>query len=131
MIVLITYYISTYIQAVLNLFPLLTCVQRLFIIPASSSFSVFDNEHELPMVYSNGMVLWIPKVMLNARCYVDMYNFPNDKHKCQLKFGSWTYHNGQVRSKSSFIFKPKAQRQDSFNSHSILFRLKSFGICKK
>ncbi|CAH1802540.1 unnamed protein product [Owenia fusiformis] len=43
------------------------------------------------VVYSSGMVLWVPHAMVKVYCQLDMSRFPFDEQKCELKFGSWTY----------------------------------------
>ena len=44
---------------------------------------------------STGDVIWIPVAHAKAYCAMDMTYWPNDKHKCQLEYGSWT-HNGET-----------------------------------
>jgi len=50
----------------------------------------------LAVIYSSGLVLWIPKTKLTFSCEFDLRHFPFDEHVCKLKFGSWTYDAGQV-----------------------------------
>ena len=45
----------------------------------------------LSVVSNDGTVLWIPPVIINSRCDLDLYYFPFDKQQCQLIFGSWTH----------------------------------------
>ncbi|ELU01557.1 hypothetical protein CAPTEDRAFT_224098 [Capitella teleta] len=56
---------------------------------ADRSFEVaFD---AMPLIYSSGLVMWIPQISVQSRCPFDMTKFPFDTQKCELKFGSWTY----------------------------------------
>ncbi|ELT97538.1 hypothetical protein CAPTEDRAFT_176086 [Capitella teleta] len=50
----------------------------------------------LPVVYSTGMVMWIPQLRLRNRCSMDLSNFPFDTQKCTLRFGSWTYDQSKL-----------------------------------
>ncbi len=43
------------------------------------------------LVYSNGLMLWVPPGTYKSVCRVDVRNWPFDEHMCFLKFGSWTY----------------------------------------
>jgi nicotinic acetylcholine receptor len=44
------------------------------------------------LVFSNGLVMWIPPSTMQAVCHgIDLTNWPSDEHECFLKFGSWTY----------------------------------------
>jgi len=51
----------------------------------------------LYIVYNNGKVLWVPPAKLKAFCKVDLRLWPHESHTCNLKFGSWTSHGGQIR----------------------------------
>jgi hypothetical protein len=44
-----------------------------------------------PLVYPNGLVLWVPPGTYKSACRLDLKNWPFDEHMCFLKFGSWTY----------------------------------------
>ena len=43
------------------------------------------------LIYSNGMVMWVPPMTTKALCKLDLKKWPFDEHICSLKFGSWTY----------------------------------------
>ncbi|XP_064635186.1 neuronal acetylcholine receptor subunit alpha-7-like [Lineus longissimus] len=43
------------------------------------------------VVNSNGDILWIPIQQLKSSCTINLFRFPRDSHKCELKFGSWTF----------------------------------------
>ncbi|XP_018327385.1 acetylcholine receptor subunit alpha-like 1 [Agrilus planipennis] len=48
------------------------------------------------VVNSNGNIIWVPPVILNALCEFDLKYWPFDTQKCYLKFGSWTYHGEEI-----------------------------------
>ena len=48
------------------------------------------------VVQSDGSVSQIPPGIFQSTCSVDMTWFPFDEQTCQLKFGSWTNHEGMV-----------------------------------
>ena len=63
------------------------------------------NTAELPMselsysnaiVYNNGDIIWSRPGLLKTTCTFDLGNFPFDKQTCEFKFGSWSYHGGQL-----------------------------------
>ncbi|EYB85529.1 hypothetical protein Y032_0296g1686 [Ancylostoma ceylanicum] len=53
----------------------------------------FDSSYKSNLVvYSNGLVNWIPPGIFRITCKMDITMFPFDEQICFLKFGSWTYH---------------------------------------
>ena len=50
-----------------------------------------------------GHVTWIPPVVYDSSCLVDMTKFPFDEQTCYLKFGSWTYSSKQLDLVSDVI----------------------------
>ena len=62
-----------------------------------SENAVLEAERILPIVYSDGTVLWIPTVKVKAACDMYLDDFPADKQTCGLKVGSWT-HSGHTVS---------------------------------
>jgi nicotinic acetylcholine receptor len=62
---------------------------------AKSAYTYHDQQVNM-IVYSDGSILWIPPKQLMSHCAMDMRKFPFDQHKCQLKFGSWTFDGNRV-----------------------------------
>ena len=50
----------------------------------------------MAVVDNEGTVDWIPPVVLETDCSIDMSFFPFDKQTCYIKFGSWTYSGEKV-----------------------------------
>ena len=50
------------------------------------------------VVYSNGLVSWVPVYNLESDCAMDLTYFPFDTQNCSIKVGSWTYDGWQVQS---------------------------------
>ncbi|EGT55171.1 hypothetical protein CAEBREN_30258 [Caenorhabditis brenneri] len=52
----------------------------------------FDSTYQTNMiVYSSGLVHWVPPGIFKISCKIDIQWFPFDEQKCFFKFGSWTY----------------------------------------
>ena len=49
------------------------------------------------MVSNQGEIFWSPPARLLSSCKVDITYFPFDDQTCDLKFGSWTYEQAQVK----------------------------------
>lgn len=43
------------------------------------------------LVYSSGLVVWVPAASIRASCDLDLTRYPYDVHTCSLKFGSWVF----------------------------------------
>ncbi|CAG2116278.1 unnamed protein product [Medioppia subpectinata] len=43
------------------------------------------------LLYSNGVVFWVPPILLKSFCQLDLTDWPYDQQNCWLKFGSWTH----------------------------------------
>ncbi|GMT07561.1 hypothetical protein PENTCL1PPCAC_29735 [Pristionchus entomophagus] len=43
------------------------------------------------VVYSNGLVNWMPPGVFRLTCQINIVYFPFDVQKCWMKFGSWTF----------------------------------------
>ncbi|CAD6198724.1 unnamed protein product [Caenorhabditis auriculariae] len=53
----------------------------------------FDSTYKANIVvYSDGLVNWIPPGIFKLSCKMDITLFPFDEQICFMKFGSWTYH---------------------------------------
>ena len=48
------------------------------------------------VVSSDGNCLWVPPGLFLSTCKIDITWFPFDDQKCDMKFGSWTYHGGDL-----------------------------------
>lgn len=44
------------------------------------------------IVYSSGLVMFIPPAELVGSCIADVTYFPHDVHNCTIKVGSWVHH---------------------------------------
>jgi len=44
-----------------------------------------------PIVYHNGVVLWVPPCQITTHCNFTLDKTPYGEQTCSLKFGSWTY----------------------------------------
>ncbi|CAI5442870.1 unnamed protein product [Caenorhabditis angaria] len=53
----------------------------------------FDSTYKTnTVVYSDGVINWIPPGNFKISCKMDIMLFPFDEQICHMKFGSWTYH---------------------------------------
>ena len=43
------------------------------------------------VVYSSGLLSWVPLGLYITSCSIDIQWFPFDDQQCHMKFGSWTY----------------------------------------
>jgi len=61
------------------------------------------------LVYSNGLIMWVPPGTYKSSCRLNLKNWPFDEHLCFLKFGSWTYDGYivDIRPTSKLIFSTK------------------------
>ena len=50
----------------------------------------------LALVKSDGMVHYIPHIRVESICALDLKHFPYDTQVCEMKFGSWVYHEASV-----------------------------------
>ncbi|CAH1773152.1 unnamed protein product [Owenia fusiformis] len=48
------------------------------------------------VVYSTGVLSWVPIGLYISSCSIDIKWFPFDEQKCIMKFGSWTYDGANV-----------------------------------
>jgi len=48
------------------------------------------------VVYSSGLVSWIPLGLFISACAIDIQWFPFDDQRCTMKFGSWTYDGTKI-----------------------------------
>lgn len=53
-------------------------------------------DHSMAMVYSDGNVIWSRPGMIKSTCEFQLDDFPYDVQTCSLKFGSWSYHKGEL-----------------------------------
>ena len=65
------------------------------------SLSSADGKYEVSykpnvVIYSEGLVLWIPPAIYKSSCTIDVRYFPFDEQNCNMKFGSWTFNGNQV-----------------------------------
>ncbi|XP_076355312.1 acetylcholine receptor subunit beta-like 1 [Tachypleus tridentatus] len=51
------------------------------------------------LIYSTGIVMWVPPAIYQSSCTIDVTYFPFDQQKCVMKFGSWTFNGDQVSLK--------------------------------
>lgn len=52
----------------------------------------FDSTYQSNvLIYSNGMVRWVPPGIFRISCKINSKWFPFDEQNCFLKFGSWVY----------------------------------------
>lgn len=49
------------------------------------------------LIYNDGTVDWIPPVIYQTSCEINVQYFPFDQQACKMKFGSWTYNGEQLR----------------------------------
>ncbi|XP_071964744.1 acetylcholine receptor subunit alpha-like 1 [Antedon mediterranea] len=55
-----------------------------------------DGQYEVTLmtkclVYSNGLIYWLPPAIYKSSCQINVRYFPFDEQRCIMKFGSWTY----------------------------------------
>ena len=43
------------------------------------------------VIYSNGLVNWIPPAIVQSSCKVNVRYYPFDEQKCDFKFGPWSH----------------------------------------
>jgi cation transporter family protein len=70
---------------------------------------VFD-EAVSAQVYSDGTVIWVPSAVMSSSCSIDVTDYPFDRQKCLIKFGTWTYDMDQV-----VILMPSGEMNDPAN----------------
>lgn len=73
-----------------------------------------EYRNALCVVYSNGVVTWLPQAIFKSQCNIDVGTFPFDKQECNMKFGSWTYNGNQLDlqfkdGKTNFTFSDYTQ----------------------
>ncbi|XP_077997446.1 acetylcholine receptor subunit alpha-like isoform X2 [Glandiceps talaboti] len=56
---------------------------------------------QLPIVYSDGLVLWATPVIFKSSCSVDVTRFPFDIQNCSMKFGPWQHDGTEVYMRGS------------------------------
>ena len=54
-------------------------------------------------VYHTGDVIWSRLVLITSTCSFDLSHFPKDEQDCNLRFGSWVYHSGELNLSKSPI----------------------------
>lgn len=52
-------------------------------------------------LYNDGSISWSRPGMIKSTCVFDLKYFPYDQQVCQLKFGSWVYHEKELNLKKS------------------------------
>jgi nicotinic acetylcholine receptor, invertebrate len=57
---------------------------------AASQPVVYDSLGGLKL-FNNGDLLWVRPTTYSFSCMLDLHNFPFDKQKCTMLFGSWKY----------------------------------------
>ena len=57
--------------------------------------SELDYSHAV--VSNNGDILWSRPGLIKSTCLFDLNLFPYDTQNCHLKFGSWSYHGGELK----------------------------------
>lgn len=63
-----------------------------FCYPSFSADDRFDGTFPVNAVlFSTGVINWIPPGMFKSTCKINILWFPFDEQSCDLKFGSWTY----------------------------------------
>ena len=50
-------------------------------------------------LYYDGSIIWSRPGMIKSTCVFDLKYFPYDQQVCQLKFGSWVYHEKELNLK--------------------------------
>lgn len=58
-----------------------------------------DLDYSKAILYSDGSITWSRPGMIKSTCVFDLTYFPYDQQICQLKFGSWVYHEGELNLK--------------------------------
>ncbi|CAD5112797.1 DgyrCDS2007 [Dimorphilus gyrociliatus] len=56
----------------------------------------------LVMVQYTGELTWVPHQIFKSSCSIDVTNFPFDKQKCHMWFGSWTHSRREIDIELSF-----------------------------
>lgn len=51
------------------------------------------------VIYDDGKVLWIPPAIYMSSCKIKVEYFPFDEQTCEMKLGSWTFNDVQVKLK--------------------------------
>ena len=50
-----------------------------------------------PTIHHNGNVTLDCPVLLYTVCRIDVADYPLDRQKCNLVFGSWSHHSGEIK----------------------------------
>ncbi|KAF5272062.1 hypothetical protein FQR65_LT05044 [Abscondita terminalis] len=57
---------------------------------SSGGEAVVRYSNALAIAHSDGIVQWVTSLRFTALCDFDLYYWPHDTQRCQLKFGSWS-----------------------------------------
>lgn len=52
-------------------------------------------------VYYTGDIIWSRPGLITSTCSFDLSDFPYDQQNCNLRFGSWVYHSGELNLSKS------------------------------
>ncbi|XP_077863861.1 neuronal acetylcholine receptor subunit alpha-6-like [Saccoglossus kowalevskii] len=69
--------------------------------------ALFDSEMmeehpvKYPLIMPSGKVYWVPTYKAFAACGKSTWYFPNDKHTCSYKLGSWSYDESYLDLRSN------------------------------
>ena len=64
-----------------------------------SADEAFDGTYPTNVVVTNtGKCTYSPPGIFKSTCKIDITWFPFDDQDCEMKFGSWTYDGGKVRT---------------------------------
>ena len=58
--------------------------------------SEYKRHDTMAVVYSSGIVWWVPPAYMETTCDVDLTEFPYDEQTCVIQIGSWTYNYNEV-----------------------------------
>ncbi len=76
----------------------------------------------MPLIYSNGMALWVPPCHLSAYCNITLEEHPLGEQSCKLKFGSWVYDGLIMNIQLDGVgVKKKSKAKDIFINNSMFF----------
>ena len=90
-------------------------------------------DYSKAILYSNGNIIWSRPGIIKSTCVFDLTLFPYDTQTFYLKFGSWSYHDGDImlQPKENAIDISNYQLSDSWDlkNYTTLTNTKKYDCC--
>lgn len=90
-------------------------------------------DYSKAILYNNGNIIWSRPGIIKSTCIFDLTLFPYDTQTFHLKFGSWSYHDGDIKLQptENAIDISNYQLSDSWmlKNYSIMTNTKKYDCC--